>query len=164
MSTRRGGIAAALVVAAVAAVWLAAGRSDRRPTVAVEPSELPQQAPAVRRDYPRLADMLPAARPDGGAAVAATSPSAAVQPPPPAQVIKVGSDGPTPSPQLASAWAIDYRDAVCACHTRRCVGDLQGGFVRKLGAIVQGDESDDTKYTEATRAALRCYFALPEGS
>jgi len=76
----------------------------------------------------------------------------------------VGADRPAPPPQLASAWAIGYRDAVCACSTRTCVGDLQGRFVQQLGAMVQGDERDDQRYTEATRAAIKCYNALPEGS
>jgi hypothetical protein len=108
--------------------------------------------------------MPASAHPDGGVAATTTAAVAPAQAPPPAQVIKVGGDGPVPSLQPASAWAIDYRDAVCACHTRRCVGDLQGGFVRRLSAIVHGDEADDAKYAEATTAAIRCYYALPEDS
>jgi hypothetical protein len=164
MSARRRWLAGGLIALAIGAVWFGAGRSRRSVTAAVETAEPAAQAQLARRDYPRLADMPPVALPDGGAAATTTAAIAPVQPLPPAQVIKVGGDGPAPSPQPASAWAIDYRDAVCACHTRRCVGDLQGGFVRRLSAVVHGDETDDAKYAEATSAAIRCYYALPEGS
>ena len=86
------------------------------------------------------------------------------QPPPAAQAIKVGDDRPAPSPEPSSAWASDYRDAICACHTRSCVRDLQGAFIRRIGAMVHGDETDDERYSAAMRAAITCYSALPEGS
>jgi hypothetical protein len=165
MTARRKWLAGGLALAALGAVWLGAGRSHR-PAAPTEPAEPAEVAQLARRDYPRLADMprLAHADADAGAVATTSRAGAPVQPPPPAQVINVGGAGPAPSPQPASAWAIDYRDAVCACHTRQCVGDLQGGFVRKLSAVVHGDEADDATYAAATSAAIRCYYALPEGS
>jgi hypothetical protein len=158
MSAPRLLLAGGAIVALIGGLWLWPGRARQRPAeTAAAPAEAPRLA---QRDYPSspAAPAPPAAQPTQAA------PTAPVQPPPPAQVINTGGEGPAPSPKQASAWAIDYRDAVCACHTRSCVRDLQGAFVRQLGAMAPGDENDVQKYSEATHAAIKCYYALPEGS
>jgi hypothetical protein len=163
MTLRRLLLAGGVILAVIGAVWLSPERARQRPATAVAAAtEAPEPPPLARRDYPSAPAAAAPAPPRADRATA--TPPAPVQAPAPAPVWRAGDDRPAPAPQLAAAWATDYRDAVCACHTRTCVGDVQGAFVRRLNTMVQGDEDDVLKYTEATRAALKCYFALPEGS
>jgi hypothetical protein len=68
-----------------------------------------------------------------------------------------------PLRQTATIWIDNYRDAMCGCSTRSCARDLQAGFLQQLGGMVYDDERDGPSFSEASRAALRCYAALPEG-
>jgi len=148
-------------VALIGALWLGLGRANHHPAETAAAPDEAQEAPRlVQRDYPSA----PAAPAPPTAQPGQPAPAAPVQPPPRARVIPVVDDRPAPSPQQASAWAINYRDAVCACHTRACVRDLQGAFVRQLDAMTPGDQNDVQKFSEATHAAIKCYNALPEGS
>jgi len=156
-------LAGGAIAALGGVLWLWPGRARHRPA---ETADAPAEAQETK-EAPQLAQRdYPSAPPTPAPPTPAPAPAqpAPVQPSPPAPVIPVADNRPTPSPQRASAWAIDYRDAACACHTRACVRDLQTAFISRLGAMTPGDENDVQKFSEATHAAIKCYNALPEGS
>jgi hypothetical protein len=68
---------------------------------------------------------------------------------------------PAPAAQTNTSWALSYAVAMCECRTRACAADLQGRFIKEMGAA----EYDESRDGEATRAALHkavtCYAALP---
>ena len=115
----------------------------------------------MRRDFPSHPDPeQPSAKPDE--APAPTGPTAFATPPAPPTVIPVGDSRPPALRRSGASWALEYRDAICACSTRTCVRDLQGAFIHRLEAVDYDDERDGRQYSQATRAAVRCYTALPE--
>ncbi len=71
---------------------------------------------------------------------------------------------PLGAPATATAWIGGYREAVCACTTRGCVRDLQARFIEKLVNMTYDESRDGQSFAEASRAAIRCYAALPESS
>jgi len=140
-------------------------RSNGAPAPARPLATAPETEPAApaqhrRDDFAWHADPsqpVPAEAPPAAAPVAAAGPL-----PPPSQIL-VG-DGRTLPPQSGAGWATEFRDAVCACSTRTCVSDLQAAFIRKLDTVRYDDARDATAYSEAARAAVRCFTALPEQS
>ena len=80
------------------------------------------------------------------------------------RVIPVGPTAPPAPARTATKWIEDYRNAACACKTRSCVGDLQAGFLHTLDSTKYDEERDGQAYAQASRAAIRCYNALPEDS
>jgi hypothetical protein len=134
---------------------------DREPPLA---AEAPAAEPAAarhrgREDFPSRPEQHAPAQAE---MPAPATPVAFAVPPSPPTEIPVGDGRPRPSPQSGAAWATEFRDAVCACSTRACVRDLQAAFIRKLESVGYDEARDGEKYTEATRAAIRCYSALPE--
>ena len=63
-----------------------------------------------------------------------------------------------------TGWIAEYRNAVCACKTRSCVGSIQSEFLNTLGSAKYDAERDQAVYVESSRQAIRCYAALPEDS
>jgi hypothetical protein len=64
----------------------------------------------------------------------------------------------------ATAWLGEYQAAVCSCRTRTCVRDLQGSFIEQLSSTEYDQARDGEALTMASRAAMKCYSALPENS
>lgn len=67
-----------------------------------------------------------------------------------------------PPRESATQWIADYEREVCACTTRACVRSLQSKFIATTMAY--DTDRDEQAYGEGAREAIRCYFALPEGS
>ena len=76
--------------------------------------------------------------------------------------------GPPPQPRppepakTAATWATDYSVAMCECQSRACAKDLQGRFIRALGAVEYDEQRDAVAYREAVNQAIECYLRLPE--
>jgi hypothetical protein len=75
----------------------------------------------------------------------------AVEPPPP----------PPATAQTNTAWALSYAAAMCECHTRACAAELQGRFIKEMGAAEFDESRDGQASREAMQKAVSCYTALP---
>lgn len=168
MKTRRGiAFALAVALAAVGAMALRPHAKDERPASVASGASLPtanraRPAPyAAREFYPSVergpedqAPPLPSSRSDDGRPVE----RGWVQRGPVTRAPKVTVT------RSATAWLGDYQAAVCSCRTRTCVRDLQGSFIEQLSSTEYDQARDGEALTLASRAAMKCFSALPENS
>jgi hypothetical protein len=162
MNTKKKFWAGIALGAAVAAAFLGLRAPARR---APEASEDLVATPATSAPHRhRLYPLVPAA-PEGPEAPP-ESPGAVAEAPASAPVAALAAptELPPSPPQTATSWITSFREAVCGCRTRECVRGLQTRFVHAVGTTDYDQERDGAMYSEASRAAIKCYAALPENS
>jgi hypothetical protein len=157
-------VVVALVAAGLARRWLEGRRASRAPEEPNAESQTLEETPS-REPAPSAPTLPPPGSRQAAPAVnpVAGTPSSLAQSSAGAGVTKPAARTAKPLPkEPASKWIADYQDAVCACKTRTCVRDLQPRFMTTR--VDYDEDRDNDVYTDGAREALRCYFALPEGS